>query len=144
MRKNGFTLVELLAVIVVLALIMVIAIPAVLNTKETASKVLSADEERSIKDAAKLLAIDLDDPNSSLFNCGSGNNWLNCKLDSERTTATGIKTKDWLSATVTVEELIKHNYFSDNKDNGHCKGQVTIKKSGTDHIIELSKETTCK
>ena len=39
MKKNkGFTLVELLAVIVILAIIMIIAIPAVLNTMETAKR----------------------------------------------------------------------------------------------------------
>lgn len=37
-KKNGFTLVELLAVIVVLAIIMIIAIPAVLDTMNTARK----------------------------------------------------------------------------------------------------------
>lgn len=37
-KKNGFTLVELLAVIVVLALIMVLAIPAVLDTMNKARK----------------------------------------------------------------------------------------------------------
>ncbi len=39
MKKNkGFTLVELLAVIVILAIIMIIAIPAVINTMQTARK----------------------------------------------------------------------------------------------------------
>ena len=39
MKKNkGFTLVELLAVIVILAIIMIIAIPSVLNTMQTAKK----------------------------------------------------------------------------------------------------------
>lgn len=37
-NKNGFTLVELLVVIVVLALIMIITIPAVLNIMDDASK----------------------------------------------------------------------------------------------------------
>lgn len=37
-RKNGFTLVELLAVIVVLAIIMILAIPSVLETMTTARK----------------------------------------------------------------------------------------------------------
>ena len=36
MKKNGFTLVELLAVIVILAIIMIIAIPSVLSTMQTA------------------------------------------------------------------------------------------------------------
>ena len=35
-NKKGFTLVELLAVIVILAIIMIIAIPAVLQTMESA------------------------------------------------------------------------------------------------------------
>ena len=38
MKNKGFTLVELLAVIVILAIIMIIAIPAVLNTMETAKR----------------------------------------------------------------------------------------------------------
>lgn len=37
-KRNGFTLVELLAVIVVLALIMIIAIPSILNTTNAAKK----------------------------------------------------------------------------------------------------------
>ena len=37
-KNNGFTLVELLAVIVILAIIMIIAIPAVLETMQTAKK----------------------------------------------------------------------------------------------------------
>ena len=37
-KKNGFTLVELLAVIVILAIIMIIAIPAVLNTMDVAKR----------------------------------------------------------------------------------------------------------
>ncbi len=37
-RKKGFTLVELLAVIVVLALIMVFAVPSVMNTMNSAKK----------------------------------------------------------------------------------------------------------
>ena len=38
MKNKGFTLVELLAVIVILAIIMIIAIPAVLNTMQSANK----------------------------------------------------------------------------------------------------------
>ena len=60
-KKNGFTLVELLAVIVVLALIMIIAIPAVLKTMtdsrrklfiEYAGKVLIAAETQYVSDSS--------------------------------------------------------------------------------------------
>ena len=67
-RKNGFTLVELLAVIVILAIIMIIAIPAVLNTMQTAS--LKTFEEftlKSINETEKKILSDslLDKDNSS-------------------------------------------------------------------------------
>ncbi len=57
--KRGFTLVELLAVIVILAIIMLIAIPAVLNTLESArrktfaeyvDKVVSLTEQKELSD----------------------------------------------------------------------------------------------
>jgi prepilin-type N-terminal cleavage/methylation domain-containing protein len=61
MKENkGFTLVELLAVIVILAIIMIIAIPSVLSTVETAKqktmmefyqKVLNAVERKYIEDS---------------------------------------------------------------------------------------------
>ena len=62
MKKNkGFTLVELLAVIVILAIIMIIAIPAVLNTMQTAQrktfgefiqKVYNVGERKYIEDTS--------------------------------------------------------------------------------------------
>lgn len=59
-KKNGFTLVELLAVIVVLAIIMIIAIPSVLDVMNTArrkafvmyvDKVVSAVQTQYVYDA---------------------------------------------------------------------------------------------
>ena len=49
MNKKGFTLVELLAVIVILAIILVIAIPAIFNVIDDARK-------GSIESSAKLIA----------------------------------------------------------------------------------------
>ena len=58
---KGFTLVELLAVIVILAIIMIIAIPSVLNTMETANrktmleyyqKAVNAAEKKYIEDSS--------------------------------------------------------------------------------------------
>ena len=60
-NKNGFTLVELLAVIVILAIIMIIAIPAVLQTMQSArrktfeeyiQKVYTTGERRYIEDTS--------------------------------------------------------------------------------------------
>ncbi len=54
LKEKGFTLVELLAVIVILAIIMIIAIPAVLNTMSTAKKksfVTYADRINTLADS---------------------------------------------------------------------------------------------
>ena len=48
-KKNGFTLVELLAVIVILAIILVIAVPQIMNTIKDARK-------GSFESSAKLIA----------------------------------------------------------------------------------------
>ena len=53
MKKKGFTLVELLAVIVILAVIAVIATPAVLNIIEDSKKSAAEASARSIVGAAK-------------------------------------------------------------------------------------------
>ena len=48
-KRNGFTLVELLAVIVILAIILVIAVPSIMNTIDDAKK-------GSFESSAKLIA----------------------------------------------------------------------------------------
>ena len=54
-KNNGFTLVELLAVIVILAIIMIIAIPTVLNTMERARKKAFIEfAQRAMNEAQKV------------------------------------------------------------------------------------------
>ncbi|MBQ1813066.1 MAG: prepilin-type N-terminal cleavage/methylation domain-containing protein [Bacilli bacterium] len=52
-NKKGFTLVELLAVIVILAIILIIAIPQIMNTIKTTRL-------KSIEDSARLIATNAD------------------------------------------------------------------------------------
>ena len=53
MKNKGFTLVELLAVIVILAIIMIISIPAVLNTMTSARKKTFGEYVTKVYDAAQ-------------------------------------------------------------------------------------------
>ena len=53
MKKNGFTLVELLAVIVILAIILVIAVPKISDTINNAKKGSMASSVKMIAAAAE-------------------------------------------------------------------------------------------
>ncbi|PXW90032.1 type IV pilus assembly protein PilA [Streptohalobacillus salinus] len=56
-NEKGFTLVELLAVIVILGIIVAIAIPAIGNIIDTAEDDATAAEEQLVVDAARLYDI---------------------------------------------------------------------------------------
>ncbi len=56
-NKKGFTLVELLAVIVILGLIAVIAAPLVLGTINSSKDSLSKEQKNRIIEAAKIYAV---------------------------------------------------------------------------------------
>ncbi|MDD2208293.1 MAG: type II secretion system protein [Bacilli bacterium] len=60
LNRKGFTLVELLAVIVVLAIIMIVAVPAVINTMNDAQKgTFKIFAERAITKAQEKYQLDL-------------------------------------------------------------------------------------
>ena len=68
--KKGFTLVELLAVIVILAIIMLIAIPAVLSTLESARrKTFYEYADKSVGVAEKQFAEDQINGSKNLASC---------------------------------------------------------------------------
>ena len=93
-KKNGFTLVELLAVIVILAIIMIIAIPAVLNALKTAQ--LKTFEEYITK------TINLTEKQELSNNLLNGNSTNSC-------TIYNIKKDLGLSATGSFEGYILVN-----------------------------------
>lgn len=134
MKKNGFTLIELISVIAILALILIIAVPAVFKGRENALKGLSKEQERNIKEAALILALDIDDYSSDVFNCNSAS-WMNgkCTKDSN---------EKWVEATVTVAELKTHEYFEDRK--GICSGTVTVAKDGSPYKVTLQEDIECE
>ena len=127
MNKRGFTLVELLAVISILALLLVITVPAVMNSRNNAIKGITKEEENSIKESAKLVGIDLDDYMSEIYNC-KVSSWI----ESNCTLADG----NWIEAKITIDELKKHNYFDDAQN--HCSGEITVTKVESGYNITLN------
>ncbi len=134
MKRNGFTLIELISVIAVIALILIIAVPSVFKGRENAIKGLSKEQEKNINDAVLILALDLDDYTSDIYNCNS-RSWMSekCEKDSK---------EKWVSATVTVEDLKSHEYFDDRK--GVCSGTIKVSKTGSPYEVTLLEDIECE
>lgn len=127
MKKDGFTLVELLAVIVIISILLIIVIPSVYIVRQKAIKGLSDEEEKNIKEAGELLGIDLDDYMTDVYNCKAGS-WVALKC---------TKSNDkWVEAKVSVEDLVDHGYFRDEK--GHCTGELTVTKGEISYTVTLN------
>ena len=127
MKDRGFTLVEVLAVIVVLSAILVIAVPTILNSQSSSLDAITKQEKKNIEDAGKMVGIDLDDYTSDIYNCKTGS-WIQKKCTK--------KSKKWTEVKITVDDLISNNYFKD-QDN-HCSGNITIKKGENEYTVNVS------
>ena len=116
-KKNGFTLVELLAVIVILAIILVIAVPSIMNTIEDSRKGAIESSVKMIASAAesqKMVAETLGKTFDG-SDCKTGD-WSGIKGDANYSTCTIT----WSGDTATVE-LVGANKFA-----GYtCKGTKT-------------------
>ncbi len=120
MRNRGFTLIELLVVIALLAVLLVLAAPNIFGVKDKAIEGLNAQQEKSIKDASLLVAVDLDDYMSRIYNCKS-DSWL---TEGEQCTKDGEH--KWYQVRITVQDLVDNGYFDDVHEN--CKGNIVINK----------------
>ena len=109
MKKNGFTLVELLAVIVILAIILVIAVPKISDTINNAKKGSMASSVKMIAAAAErekmvqeTLGSDFKDKaENGSIDCASVNNKVWSNIDSTQFSACSV-TFNGDNATVTL------------------------------------------
>lgn len=127
MKSKGFTLVELIAVITVLALLLVIAIPGFMKARDNALQGLSKTQQKNLKYAGETVGVDLDDYMSDIYNCVGS--WIEPKCNF------GTSGK-WESVELTVDELKEHNYFEDT--DGHCKGSIFIMKRSSGYDVNLN------
>ena len=133
MKKKGFTLVELLAVIAILAILVVIAMPNVLGMFNSSKKSTFVTEVQNIlKQAATDYVLDSLNYNASYKYTSAGDNKLDIEtaknydieLDSQGNV---IKAKVWdntfcYSATGTAEAPIKYTAVdADALTDGACK-----------------------
>ena len=118
MNKKGFTLVEILAVIVILAIIMIIAIPSIGNTLNAAKNKIGDIEKKNLKDASEALVLEI-------VNCDVSVSDYNYLFNKSATNCTTMQ-----SATVgqtletTIAKLKEKKHFNDTSNK--CSGTIKI------------------
>lgn len=141
MKNNkGFTLAEIVAVLVVLSLIMIIAIPSVQKALQNSKQGISELNKKNLKEAAELLVEEVlfcDDQAISIITkhypdvktCDEAKEQLNG----------GIK-------KITVEDLKTNGYFTDSQNK--CSGIVHIQantKGEANYAVAVNlDQVTCK
>lgn len=115
-NKKGFTLVELLAVIVVLGIIMVIAGSNLLQTKKTANIEEAKKMEKMIEDLGPGIYADekINSPNTKIMNYDS--------MSINEETKIGI-------ADLANRGYLKSSSIKNPAGNGTCQGYLLVKKT---------------
>ncbi len=123
MNKKGFTLVEILAVIVILSLVIVIVSTKGFGAFDKTKKTITEENLKTIKESANILATQIencnDDVDSELWNGDDDNNLSTMnEISDDKKNCNGLKEKMSSSEciTVTVRYLIENNYLSEHKD----------------------------
>ena len=108
MKKKGFTLVELLAVIAILAILVIIALPNVLGMFQNAKKNTFTTELQNIYKAATTQYVS-DSMNRGVGNKADGIYYVRAKGESGGTVSCGSTAKLDLSGTETINYYIEFN-----------------------------------
>lgn len=133
LKNKGFTLVELIAVIIVLSLLMTLVAPTVLRSKDNALNALSKEQEKGIRESAKMVGIDLDDYHTDIYNCKEAS-WIEDKCHKD-------VNGDWNNVELTLDDLSDHGYWQDLK--GHCKGGVVLSKDSRGNYQVEFRDVKC-
>ena len=120
MNNKGFSLIELLAVIIIIGIVALIAVPSVSQYINKASDTSYSSYERSMEDAAKNMIMDCETDLT-----------LNCNLKLPYTTTT--------TTTIKLKILVNEGYIDKMKDpqsNAECNTEtsyveITLPKANT-------------
>lgn len=122
-QKNGFTLIEVLAVLVVLGILIAIAVPNVIKIIGKQQDTVTEHALKDLKDAAVSYA--------------SANVFLKACADGFEPSSINSTSVNGCTVKLSVEELVKKQYFRD--DSNHCNHSAYVlvyryinKKNGND------------
>lgn len=131
-RKNGFTLVELLAVIIILGLLAVIVIPNVQESLGKSKEKLLKINKEQIADSAKLLAEEV----------------IYCNMSDEAkaiftfSDCDEVKKRLYSGYEINVAVLKSYNLLKD--EAGKCEGSVIVKVDSENYNVSVNTDNvTC-
>lgn len=114
MNKKGFTLVEILAVIVILAIVMTIAVPGIMTISQR-MKNRSLDAKLNLIEKA---AVTYAQDKSNAIKASCKNNSINCVLENDTEHEAGVTTKVY-HIQMTLEELVATGYYKAENADGN-------------------------
>lgn len=118
MNKKGFTLVELLAVVVVLGLIAAILVPIIQDTLNKSKNKINSINIKQVEDAGKIVAEEIlyCDINSNTRGVIANNNLTKCDVTQNVLYNEGI--------TLNISNMKTYKYLSDPND--LCTGYIVV------------------
>ncbi len=135
MNKKGFTLVEILAVVIVLAIIMIIVIPNIGNVFNNAKDKISDLEKKNIVDASEMIIMEI-------ANCEISVSNYNYLFDKNVTKCSEMNDDIIGTVTTTIEKLKEKDLFSD--PGNKCSGSINITTNNNFKISVDTNNVTCK
>lgn len=120
MNKKGFTLVEILAVIVILSLIMLLAYPSIMKSFNASKNKISELSKKQIEDATKII---IDEA-------------IYCNMSNETKSILGDNCNEAVTTLVNGKDIDISSINLDNNDSQKCTGTINVKID-----IETYKET---
>lgn len=130
MNKKGFTIVELLAVVVLLSIIMVLVIPNIRDAFTSGKNKLDDINKKQVEDAAKIII----------------NEVIYCNMSAETKELLGTdsckEARTKLVSGLTIDDINKLNLDDFRKQ---CSGSITIKIDDDTYKEEINTDNvTCK
>ena len=129
-NKKGFTLVEILAVIVILSVVVIIAFPSIQNALSSSKHGLSELEKGTIKDSAETIILEV-------INCDIDENVYNVlKIPNTKTCSEVNDLVVGKTIRIYVEDMRTYGFITDVSE--RCSGTVKIKTNASNYQVTVN------